>query len=187
MLRSASRKLLLRDRDGFSALPGGDRAGSRAGAGHRCQRQVQRSGNPGGAVRTRLRGRSRAAGTRARAIAAKLRLRTAAGRDKAQAAVRRITGELVGLAERAAAEAQHLLVNACRALRRVATDAAERLAAGSTDSADAAAGRRRGQLRRAVHDLTELLTATRRIAAQTRPRLSGITPDGATRRVTAPW
>jgi hypothetical protein len=42
--------------------------------------------------------------------------------------VRRITGELVGLAERAAAEAEHLLVNACRALRRVATDAAERLA-----------------------------------------------------------
>ena len=56
----------------------------------------------GGAVRTRLRDYSRAAGTRARAIAAKLRLRTAAGRDEAQAAVRRITGELTDLAERSA-------------------------------------------------------------------------------------
>jgi IS5 family transposase len=38
-------------------------------------------------------------------------------------------------------------------------------------------------LQRAVDDLTELLTATRTIAAQTRQRLAGITPDGATRRV----
>jgi transposase, IS5 family len=38
-------------------------------------------------------------------------------------------------------------------------------------------------LRRAVDDLTELLTATHKIAAQTRQRLAGITPDGASRRV----
>jgi IS5 family transposase len=38
-------------------------------------------------------------------------------------------------------------------------------------------------LQRAVDDLTQLLTATRAIAAQTRQRLAGITPDGATRRV----
>jgi transposase, IS5 family len=43
--------------------------------------------------------------------------------------------------------------------------------------------RRRGRLQRAVDDLAELLTATRKIAAQTRQRLAGITPDGATRRV----
>ncbi len=59
--------------------------------------------------------------------------------------------------------------------------------AGRTDDEvfgrDAAAGRRRGRLRRAVNDLTELLEVTRRVAAQTRQRVAGITPDGATRRV----
>jgi transposase, IS5 family len=45
------------------------------------------------------------------------------------------------------------------------------------------AGRRRGRLRRAVNDLSGMLATTRRIAAQTRERLSETTPDGATRRV----
>ena len=48
---------------------------------------------------------------------------------------------------------------------------------------DPAAGRRRGRLRRTVNDLTGLLAATRRITAQTRQRLSGTTPDGASRPV----
>ena len=48
---------------------------------------------------------------------------------------------------------------------------------------DPVAGRRRGRLARAVNDLEELLEATRRIAAQTRQRLAGVTPDGSTRRV----
>ena len=48
---------------------------------------------------------------------------------------------------------------------------------------DAAAGRRRGRLHRAVNDLAGLLEVTRRIAAQTRQRLSGVIPDGASRRV----
>ena len=134
----------------------------------------------GGAVRTRLRDRSRAAGTKARAIGAKLRLRAAQTRDQAQAAVRRITGELAGLAERTATEAEKLLGNARRALRVAQARAAALAAAGGSDPA---AGRRRGRLRRAVHDLTRLLAATRRIAEQTRQRLSGTTPDGATRRV----
>ena len=134
----------------------------------------------GGAVRTRLRDRGRAAGTKARAIGAKLRLRAAQTRDQAQAAVRRITGELAGLAERTATEAEKLLGNARRALRVAQARAAALAAAGGSDPA---AGRRRGRLRRAVHDLTELLAATRRIAEQTRQRLSGTTPDGATRRV----
>lgn len=73
---------------------------------------------------------------------------------------------------------EKLLVNARRALRRAKTQAAELAAAGARD---AAAGRRRGRLRRAVNDLTGLLAATRRIAAQARQRLSGTTPDGATR------
>jgi IS5 family transposase len=140
-------------------------------------RRVQAAG---GATRTLIRDRSRAAGTRAREIGAKLRLRTAQSRDEAQATVRRVTGELAGLAERAATDAEKLLVNARRALRRAHRAAAKRAAAGRPDPS---AGRRRGRLRRAVDDLTGLLAATRRIAAQTRQRLSGTTPDGATRRV----
>ncbi|WP_100499287.1 ISNCY family transposase [Geodermatophilus chilensis] len=134
----------------------------------------------GGATRTRLRDRSRAAGRRAHGIAAKLRLRGSAGRDEAQATVRRITGELAELAERTAADAERLLTNARRALRRARATAAD-LAAGS--GPNASAGRRRGRLQRAVDDLAELLAATRKIAAQTRQRLAGTTPDGASRRV----
>jgi IS5 family transposase len=94
--------------------------------------------------------------------------------------VARITGELAGLAERAATDAEALLSNARRALARAQAKATQLAAAGAHD---AAAGRRRGRLRRAVNDLTDLLAATRRIAAQTRQRLSGTTPEGATRRV----
>lgn len=134
----------------------------------------------GGATRTKVRDRSRSAGARAREIGAKLRLRSAQTRDEAQAVVRRITGELAGLAERAAADAEQLLLNARRALRRARVKGTELTAAGVRD---AAAGRRRGRLHRAVNDLTDLLAGTRRIAAQTRQRLSGTTPEGATRRV----
>ncbi|NMH98255.1 ISNCY family transposase [Pseudonocardia acidicola] len=140
-------------------------------------RRVQAAG---GATGPGVRDRSRAAGRRAREIGAKLRLRGAQTRDEAQAVVRRITGELAGLAERAAADAELLLVNARRALRRAQAKAAELAAAGLHD---AAGGRRRGRLRRAVNDLTGLLAATRRIADQTRQRLSGTTPEGAARRV----
>jgi len=124
-------------------------------------RRVQATG---GATRTRLRDRSRAAGKRAHGIAAKLRLRSAQGRDEAQATVQRITGELAELAERAASDAEKLLANARRALRRAQAKAEALAAAGAKD---AAAGRRRGRLRRAVNDLTELLEVTRRVAAQT--------------------
>jgi IS5 family transposase len=134
----------------------------------------------GGATRTRLRDRSRAAGRRAHQIAAKLRTRSAAGRDEAQATVRRVTGELAELAATAAADAHRLLVNAKRALRR-AKAKAERLR--KRGVRDAVAGRRRGRLARAVNDLTDLLDATRQIVAQTRQRVAGHTPEGATRRV----
>jgi transposase, IS5 family len=134
----------------------------------------------GGARRTRVRDRSRSAGKRAHAIASKLGLRGAQRREEARATVTRVTGELAGLAGRAAAEARRLLANARRALRRAEAKAAALAAGGGRD---AAAGRRRGRLRRAVNDLSELLDATGRIAAQARQRLAGITPDGATRRV----
>src|SRR3954453_23642695 len=95
----------------------------------------------GGATRTRVRDRSRAAGARAREIGAKLRLRGAQGRDEAQATVRRVTGELAGLAERAARDAEKLLVNARRALPRAHRSAVERETAGKLDPS---AARRRG-------------------------------------------
>jgi transposase, IS5 family len=134
----------------------------------------------GGAVGTRVRDRSRGAGKRAHAIAAKLRSRAALGRDEATAAVLKSTGELADLAETAVRDAQRLLTNAKWAIRR---DRARAAALRTGGEHDAAAGRRRGRLVRAVNDLQKLLTATRQIAAQTRQRLAGTTPDGATRRV----
>ena len=119
-------------------------------------------------------------GRRAHAIAAKLRSRAAQARGEKQAVVARVTGELAGLAERAAADAQRLLANARRTLRRAQAKAAALAATGLTD---AAAGRRRGRLRRAVSDLAGLLEVTRTVAAQARQRLAGDMPDGATRRV----
>ena len=134
----------------------------------------------GGATRTRVRDRSRAAGKRAHAIAMKLRSRAAQAADEKQAAVGRATGELADLAGCAAAGARRLLANARRALRRADAKAAALAAAGLKD---AAAGRRRGRLRRAVNDLAQLLEVTRQVAAQARQRLAGTMPDGATRRV----
>ena len=96
------------------------------------------------------------------------------------ASVRRVTGELAGLAETAAKDAERVLANAKRALRRARAKAA---ALRTRSEHDPAAGRRRGRLARAVDDLGELVAATRQIAAQTRQRLAGQTPDGATRRV----
>jgi len=134
----------------------------------------------GGGTRTKVRDRSRSASKRAHAIGAKLRMRSAAGKDEAQAAVRRVTGELAGLAETAAKDAGRLLVNAKRALRRARAKAKEQQVNGSRV---AAAGRRRGRLARAVDDLSELVAASRQITAQTRQRLAGVTPSGATRKV----
>ncbi|GAF49054.1 ISNCY family transposase [Rhodococcus wratislaviensis] len=134
----------------------------------------------GGATRTTVRDRSRAAGKRAHAIGFKLRSRSAAGRDEALAAVRRTTGELADLAETAATDAERLLTNAKHALRRARAKATARKTQGEHDGA---AGRRRGRLARAIDDLEDLVTATRQITAQTRQRLAGQTPDGATRRV----
>jgi len=133
----------------------------------------------GGAVRTKLRDRSSAAGRRAHDLNAKLRTRSAAAKEEeALQVVLRKNAELVDLAETAANEAEHLLRNAKRALRKARADAAKQKADGRDDPA---AGRRRGRLARAVNDLTELLEATRRIVEQTRQRLAGTTPDGAIR------
>lgn len=73
-----------------------------------------------------------------------------------------------------------LLVNAKRAVRRAEVKATALRARGERD---AAAGRRRGRLVCAVKDLHKLLAATHQIATQTRQRVSGQTPAGASRRV----
>ena len=88
----------------------------------------------------------------------------------------RITGELADLAEAAARDAHRLLGNARRALRRAQAKAAQ-LAGRARIPPRAPAGR----LARAVGDLSGLLEATTRIIGQTRQRIAGTTPDGATR------
>jgi transposase, IS5 family len=138
----------------------------------------QRIHAAGGGVRTKLRDRSRAAGTRAHGIAAKLRSRSQLGRDQVKDGVQRITGELADVAQATAHDAHRLLINARQALRRARAKAAELAKQGVHD---AAAGRRRGRLARAVADLSNLLEATAQIIGQTRQRIAGTTPDGATR------
>jgi IS5 family transposase len=118
----------------------------------------------GGASRTRARDRRRSAGRRARSIAAKLRLRGRQQRDQAQAAVRRITAELAGIAEHAIGEAAAVICNAKRALRT-------------------AAGARKGRLARAINHLATVVGRTRRVVAQTRSRLAGVMPESASRLV----
>jgi transposase, IS5 family len=138
----------------------------------------QRIHNAGGAVRTRLRDRSRAAGKRAHGIAAKLRSRRQLGRDQVNQGVQRITGELADLAQAAARDAQRLLGNARRTLRRAQAKAAQLAEAGEHDPV---AGRRRGRLARAINDLSGLLDATAKITEQARQRIAGTTPHGASR------
>ncbi|MDH6245076.1 IS5 family transposase [Mycobacterium sp. OTB74] len=125
-------------------------------------RTVKRIQAAGGATRTRVRDRSRSAGQRARSIAAKLRLRGAAAREEGQAAVLRITGQLADIADAAMADADAVIRNARRGLRR-------------------ATGRRRGRLQRAINDLSTLLQRTGQVISQTRSRLSGAMPDSASR------
>ena len=127
-------------------------------------RTVARIKAAGGATRTRVAGPARSAGRRARSIASKLRLRGAQQRDQAQAAVRRITGELADIAEADVREATAVFRNARRALR-TATRAAQRPAAPSDQPP-----RHRGQ-------------AHPRVVAQTRSRLAGVMPESASRLV----
>jgi IS5 family transposase len=138
----------------------------------------QRIHAAGGGVRTKLRDRSRAAGKRAHGIAAKLRSRSQLGRDQVKDGVARITGELADVAQATARQAHRVLINARRALRRARAKAAGLAKEGVHD---AAAGRRRGRLARAVDDLSNLLEATAQIIGQARQRIAGTTPDGASR------
>jgi IS5 family transposase len=125
-------------------------------------RTVERIKAAGGATRTRSRDRRRSAGRRARSIAAKLKLRGEQHRDQAQAAVRRITGELAGIAQAAMGEAAAVIRNAKRALR-------------------GAGGQRKGRLHRAINDLNTIIGTTEHVVAQTRSRLGGVMPESASR------
>jgi transposase, IS5 family len=127
-------------------------------------RSVARIKAAGGATRTRARDRRRSAGRRARAIASKLRLRGQQQRDQAQAAVRRITGELAEIAEQAMGEAAAVLRNAKRGLRR-------------------ASGQRKARLHQAINHLNTIVGRTRQVVAQARSRLAGVMPESATRLV----
>jgi transposase, IS5 family len=125
-------------------------------------RTVARIKDAGGATRTVARDRRRSAGRRARSIASKLKLRGEQQRDTAQAAVRRITGELAGIAERTVREATAVIRNARRALR-------------------GATGQRKGRLHRAIDALNTVVQRTERVVAQTRSRLAGVMPESASR------
>ena len=139
-------------------------------------RTVDRVKAAGGATSTRARDRRRSAGRRACSIASKLRLRGQQERDQAQAAVRRITGELAGIAEQAIRDADAVIRNANRALRR-ATGPRHGQLRGQRQ------GQRRGQLRRAINDLDTIVRRTRRVVAQTRARLAGMMPASSARLV----
>ena len=127
-------------------------------------RSVERIKAAGGATRTRVRDRRRSVGRRARAIASKLRLRGQQQRDQAQAVVRRITGELAGIAEAALREATAVARNAKRALPRTS-------------------GRGKARLHQAINHLDTLIGRTQRVVAQARSRLAGVMPESATRLV----
>jgi len=78
--------------------------------------------------------------------------------------VRRITGELAGIADQAMLDAAAVLRNARRALR-------------------AARGPQKGRLRQAINHLDTMMRRTQRVVAQTRSRLAGVMPESATRLV----
>jgi|tagenome__1003787_1003787.scaffolds.fasta_scaffold20809065_2 IS5 family transposase len=112
----------------------------------------------GFARRTKLADRTRTVRARARSIAANLRRRS----DDKLAEVKRINGDLAGIAERVAGQADAVVRNARRKLRRQGERAT-------------------GRAKALVDELERTAGRVRRIAAQTRQRLAGDTPDGATR------
>jgi IS5 family transposase len=128
----------------------------------RTARRVQ---SAGGATGTRMTDRRRAAARRVREIAVRLRTRGKLSREESTGVIRRVTGELADLAEKALAEAAAVLRNGRRALPR------------------ALSGRVRGRLRRALDELAVTLSRTAAVVAQTRSRLAGQMPESATRLV----
>jgi transposase, IS5 family len=110
------------------------------------------------ARRTRFRDRTRSVRRRAHQIAAWLRRRSGEAKDE----VLVLTGELATIAEASIKEAQVVAHNARRALRRAGKGAS-------------------GQASALVAELERTISVLERIVAQTRTRLGGEVPNGATR------
>jgi len=128
----------------------------------RAARRVQAAG---GATGTKMTDRRRAAARRVREIASKLHARGKLSREETTRAICRVTGELAGLAQKAAAQAAAVVRNGRRAVPK------------------AISGRVRGRLVRALDELALIMNRTATLVAQARTRLAGQTPDGATRLV----
>jgi len=122
---------------------------------HTTSRRVQAAG---GATRTRIRDRRRAAGRRAREVARALRSRT----GDAKQVVFEVTRQVAALAEAQLADARRVVANARRARGRVG-----------------ATGRRIA----VVNQLQTTIQRTGRLVDQARARLAGGMPDGASRLV----
>ena len=110
------------------------------------------------ATRTTFRDRTRSVRRRAHDINAWLRRRN----DDAKAEVKALNEEMVRIAERTAAEARHVAANARRSVR-------------------GAADRATGKTLALLVELERTATLVERVAAQTRVRLSGETPEGSSR------
>jgi IS5 family transposase len=98
-----------------------------------------------------------------RQIASTLRSRGKLSREESSQVIRRVTGELAGLAEAVAVQATAVLRNGRRAVPK------------------ALSGRVRGRLRQALGELAVTIERTGQVVAQARTRLAGQVPDGATR------
>jgi transposase, IS5 family len=124
----------------------------------RMAKAIRRVKAAGLASRTKTRDRTRTVHARARSIGANLRRRT----DQAKDEVRAINADLVRVARRAVREARAVVRNARPALRPHDLP---------------------GRTRAAVDELERTAKRVERVAAQTRQRIHGSTPDGATRLV----
>jgi transposase, IS5 family len=121
---------------------------------------VKRVQAAGGATRTRVRDRRRAARRRAHQVARAMRSCT----DQAKQVVFEVTRQVAGLAEAQLADARRVVEGARRALAR---------------------GRPQptGRLRAVVEELQTTIEQTRRVLDQAHTRLAGGMPDGASRLV----
>jgi transposase, IS5 family len=128
----------------------------------RTARRVQAAGGAPGTV---MADRRRAAARRYRQIVSTLRSRGKLVREETTRVIARLTGELAGLAETAAAQAAAVWRNGRRAVPR------------------ALSGQVRGRLVRALKELAVAIERTAVIVAQARTRLAGQTPPGAARLV----
>jgi transposase, IS5 family len=114
----------------------------------------------GGARRTRVRDRRRAARRRAHQVARAMRSRT----GQAKQIAFEVTRQVAGLAEAQLADARRVVASARRVLARGRTQ-------------------RAGRLRAVVQELQTTIERTRRLPDQAQTRLAGGMPDGASRLV----